>query len=70
MTKKANIIRPVHLHITLPEDLHGRLSAYLFSPSQGRVPNGAYQKFFCERILEFFNRGNPNAESGTNILSE
>lgn len=62
MAKQPNILRPVRLHTTLPEDLHGKLTLYLFSPAEGKVPKGAYQKFICDRIVEFFsNRENPNA---------
>lgn len=56
MSGKPNVLRPITLHTSLPEDLHGRLSAYLFSPSENRVPKGAYQRFIIDRIIEFFNR--------------
>ena len=55
MSRPPDILRPVRLHTTLPEDLHAKLTLYLFSESEQRVPKGAYQRFICERIVEFFN---------------
>lgn len=44
----------VKLTTRLPLDLHTRLAAHLYSPLEGRIPLGAYQAFFSERIREFF----------------
>jgi hypothetical protein len=55
MGRPADILRPVPLHTSIPEDLHGKLSLYLYSPAEGRVPKGAYAKFIRDRIVEFFN---------------
>jgi hypothetical protein len=55
LSRPPDILRPVRLHTTLPEDLHAKLTLYLFSESEQRVPKGAYQRFICERIIEFFN---------------
>lgn len=63
MSRQPNILRPVRLSTTLPEDLHGKLTLYLYSPAEGKVPKGAYQKFLCERIVEFFQQRESN---GTN----
>lgn len=54
MSRPPSILRPVRLHTTIPEDLHAKLTLYLFSESAQRVPKGAYQKFLCDRIVEFF----------------
>lgn len=62
MSRPQNILRPIHLHTTLPEDLWLKLSAYLYSHAEGRVPVGAYQRFICARIREFFSQGTPNAK--------
>lgn len=56
MSRPPDILRPVRLHTTLPEDLHAKLTLYLFSPSEGKVPKGAYQKFLKDRIIEFFSQ--------------
>jgi len=54
MARPPLILRPVKLTTHLPEDIRAKLDLYLYSPSEGRVPKGAYQKFITERILEFF----------------
>jgi hypothetical protein len=54
MPRPANIIRPVKLTTTFPEDVMTRLELHLFSDVEGRVPHGAYQQFLCDRIREFF----------------
>jgi hypothetical protein len=46
----------VSLHLTLPEDLYGKLAVHLYSAAEGKVPKGAFQRFFCDRIVEYFNR--------------
>lgn len=56
MSRKPNLIRTVRLDLGLPEDLRAKLDLLLFSPVEGRVPLGAYQRFFIERLNEFFNR--------------
>ena len=56
MARHPNIIRPVKLTINLPEDVRTKLDVLLFSAVEGRVPKGAYQAFFVERINEYFKR--------------
>jgi hypothetical protein len=56
MPRKPNIIPSIRLGTTIPEDLRAKLDLYLFSEIEGRVPQGAYQRFICERIREFFNK--------------
>lgn len=55
MARRPNLIRSVKLTVMIPEDLHAKLALYLYSESELRVPVGAYQRFFVERITEFFN---------------
>lgn len=55
MPRKAAIVPNRGLNTTLPADLRGRLDLFLFSEVEGRVPMGAYQRFFTARTLEFFN---------------
>ena len=52
--RQPDIIRPIKLTTTLPEDVRARLDLHLFSTLENRVPKGAYQQFFIERIREFF----------------
>jgi hypothetical protein len=55
MARRPLIIRPVKINLCLPEDLHARLMLHLYSESEQRVPQGAIQRFFVDRLLEFFN---------------
>ena len=55
MPRKPNLERPVKLTLSLPETWRTRLDLQLFSPLEGRVPQGRYQEFFLERLQEFFN---------------
>lgn len=43
-------------HISLRGDLKLRLDLYLTQPATGKVPLGAYSKFFNARVEEFFAR--------------
>jgi hypothetical protein len=54
MSRQQHIIRPRKLTIHLPEDIAMRLELYLTSVREGKVPQGAYQRFFVDRINEFF----------------
>lgn len=53
--RRPNIMRPVHVHTTLPEDIKARMDLYLWSDVEQRIPKGAFQRFLMERIAEFFN---------------
>lgn len=57
------ILRPVSLHTHIPEDLYLKLSMHLYSPAEKRVPKGAFQRFICDRIAEYFNREVKNDDS-------
>lgn len=59
MPRAKLITQSVPLTIHLPGDLHARLALYLLSPSLGRIPYGAWQKFFTERTEEFFTKLTP-----------
>lgn len=54
MPRPANILRPVKLTTTFPEDIRARLDLYLYSDLERRVPQGAYQRFLTDRTREFF----------------
>lgn len=54
MGRPASIVRPRKLTLHLPEDVATRLELHLFSPGEGRIPQGAWQRFLVERINEFF----------------
>lgn len=44
----------VATNLHLPESVRTRLDIELFSELEGRVPKGAYQRFFLERLTEYF----------------
>ena len=54
MGRRKNLIPSIMLNVALPLDVHTRLSAQLYSELEGRVPVGAYQRFFVEMIRERF----------------
>ena len=54
--RKPLLERSVSTNVHLPETLRARLDLHLFSTLDGRVPKGAYQRFFIERLGEFFSR--------------
>lgn len=56
MPRRAAIIPNRKLTTTLPPELLDQLDEFLFSSVEGRVPQGAYQKWISERIREFFSR--------------
>lgn len=56
MARRPNIVRSVSIHTFISEDLRAKLDLHLYSPLEGRVPNGAYRRFMEERIREFFER--------------
>jgi hypothetical protein len=44
----------MRLNTCIPEDLRVILDTHLWSDIEHRIPKGAYQKFICERIQEYF----------------
>lgn len=70
MSRRANIEKRVHLHVTLPEEIHAQLSLFLFSEAEQRIPVGAYQRFIVDRTREFFSgETRVNADDGLLIAS-
>lgn len=56
MSRPKLLTRPKHLTISLPSDVLEKLNRFLHSDRTGGVPKGAHQRFFVERIEEFFRR--------------
>ena len=52
--RRPNIEPSIATNLHLPESMRTRLDLVLFSELEGRVPKGAYQRFFLERLQEFF----------------
>lgn len=75
MPRRPNLIPPVKLTIALPSDVEARLRLHLYSELEGRVPMGSHQRFFMERIAEYFNHRHldlapwTGAEPGAFIVS-
>lgn len=53
--RRANIIRPVSLHTTIPEDVWTKVSLHLYSEIEGRVPKGAYQNLIVQLLRDYLN---------------
>jgi len=56
MPRPPNIIRPVHLKTSLPEDLRTWLDLHLWSDAELRVPHGAYQRLIVQLLREYRDR--------------
>ncbi len=54
MPRRPELIPRTRLETKLPQDVRARLDLFLYSVLEQRVPQGAYQAFFLERIREFF----------------
>lgn len=75
MGRRANLIPTIQLNVGLPLDVHTRLSAFLYSELEGRVPLGAYQRFLSDLIRSHFSEKSldlapyvPNAAPGAFII--
>lgn len=62
MPRRPNIERPTQLCLKLPESTRIRLDLILWSSVEGRVPVGAYQKFFLSLLNNYFDslKDSPN----------
>ena len=56
MPRPKHIIRPRKYTINIPEDVAVRLDLFLFSAATNKVPEGAYSRFFVERITEYLDK--------------
>lgn len=56
MARPKSLTPSEKIHISLRSDLSLRLQLFLTQPATGRVPPGAYAKFFNARVEEFFAR--------------
>jgi len=56
MPPRRLITPTLPLTISLPQPTLEKLEKFLTSDRLGKVPKGAYQRFFVERIEEFFRR--------------
>lgn len=56
MPRPKNIIRPIHLKTSLPEDLRTWLDLHLWSEVECRVPMGAYQRLIVQLLRDYRER--------------
>lgn len=54
MPRKAKLDAPMQMCLKLPTSVRTKLDLHLYSELEQRVPMGAYQEFFIERIRDFF----------------
>lgn len=54
MPRKPNVVPSYELTLCIPEDLFAKLSLELWSEAEGRVPHGAFKRFFEELLREHF----------------
>lgn len=63
MPPRRLITPTIPLTITLPEPVMSKLQGFLLSDRMGKIPKGAYQRFFVERIEEFFRKLETNGDT-------
>ena len=52
--RKPSPERSQATNLHLPESVRARLDLLLYSEFEGRIPKGAYQRFFLARLADFF----------------
>lgn len=57
MARPLHILRPVKVHIAVPEDLKAKIDLHLWSNVEGKIPHGVMSGFFVDLARKFFNRG-------------
>jgi hypothetical protein len=62
MPRHPAIIPTKRVHTRIREDLMVKVDLLLYSPLEGKIPFGAYQNFFTELVVEYFERLNKGAE--------
>lgn len=54
---RPTLINPtVSIHMQIRRDLMTKVDLLLYSNVEGKVPYGAYQRFFTERLNEYFEK--------------
>src|ERR1700677_1212076 len=57
--RKPNIPPTAELHVRIPAPLKAKLDLHLWSPLEGRIPVGAYQRFMVDLLNEHFSMDKP-----------
>lgn len=53
MTRPPSVIPSTRLNLVLPREIRSQLDRYLYDIHQGKVPMGAYQRFFTQLIHDY-----------------
>lgn len=64
MGRPRLVVRPVEVHVNVPEDVLARIDLLLFSPSQGRVPVGRRAAFIVQALREKLERVQAAQQAG------
>lgn len=54
MSRRPNVVPSQLLNLSIPLDVHSKMTIHLYSDLEQRVPYGAYAAFLSERVREFF----------------
>jgi len=62
MPAPRNAIPSVRQEAWLPQDVYTKASLYLYSEVEGRVPKGAWKRFFTSLVRGFFDQSHLDLE--------
>jgi hypothetical protein len=54
VAKTPNLIPSKQLNVALPLPMYVKISSYLYSDLEGRVPHGAYSRFMLDLLQVYF----------------
>lgn len=52
----VKIIPSERINLHIPADIKAKLDLHLFSEAEGRIPKGAYSKFFEPILRDYFSK--------------
>ena len=53
MTRPPSLVPSSRLNLVLPREMRTRLDQHLYDINMGKVPMGAYQRFFVQLINDY-----------------
>ncbi len=69
MPRPKKAIRPISIHLKLPEDLVAQIELELFSELVGGAPQGAKQAFFERLVREHFEGKRLNVAAAAAVVT-
>ena len=54
--RPPHTIPPTRLEFNIPMDLRTKLDLHLFSPLEGKVPQGAYKNLICQLLKDYLDK--------------